>query len=657
MQPLLRRCLVKDPKLRLRDIGDAMPLLDGAPAMAPLRRPWPWLVAAVLAVFAILGWWRTTRPAVLRPLIQLNANLPPGTAINRFRVPGLALSPDGTRIAVVEFEPPSEYILATRRLDQSQFAPLSGTEDAAMPFFSPNGQWIGFFADGKLKKISVQGGPPVTLCDLPLARGASWGDDGNIVVAFGREPTGLVRVPSGGGAPTPLTEVSQRGGEAALGWPQVLPGSQAVLFSSFKSSTDADIEIFLFKSGERKTVHHGGFFGRYLATSNRTGYLVYLQQNTLFAEPFDLSRLAVQGARQPVLEDVSNDSSYGFGIFDFSQTGTFIYTSGNWEGVPELSIFWLDSAGHTQPLHSTPGRYRNQRFSPDGSRLAFTMLRGPGSTDIWVKDLARDATSRLTSLPGENNLPVWTPDGTNIVFRSSNPAAPGLYSVRADGSGEPQRLTDGKTMDIPDSFSPDGKWLALSRFTNDGRSEIWTAPVEGDRDRGTLGVRVGRAERFSSTSFSAMGPAFSPDSRWLAYSSDETGTWEVYARPFPGPGAKSQISTGGGAYPKWSRNRHELFFLSLDFRIMVTGYTARADSFAAGKPRVWSERRLVVVNFNRPYDLAPDGKRLAVLLYPGGTSEPRQKPIDSIMVLLNFFDELRRRVPGDGQRFLDYVGY
>jgi serine/threonine-protein kinase len=641
VQPLLRRCLVKDPKRRLRDIGDAMPLLDGVPEVAPTRQLWPWVTAT--ATFAIafcvagVGWWRSNTTAPLRSPMRVSVDLAPAAAVDRFRSGNqIALSPDGTRIALVEFYTDGKRRLVTRRLDQNEFTPVSGADSSAnMPFFSPDGNWIGFFAEGKLKKIPVHGGSPVTLCAAPItSAGASWGDDGDIIAALNPDE-GLSRISSGGGLPTPLTALSQETKERAQSWPQVLPGSQAVLFTAVSADgnyEEATIDVFSFKTRERKTIHRGGFFGRYLPTSNGMGHLVYVRQNTLYAEPFDLRQLSVTGVARPVIEDLSNLRVSGSANFAFSKSGIFIYAT--LKGQPPRSIFWLDRAGKAQPLHLAPGFLpMSPRFSPDGKRLAFAMDNGQRVLDIWVKDLEHETTSRITSLPGRNSSPVWTPDGNHIVFVSSGSAASGIYSMRADGVGEPQRLTDGKVQQIPESFSP-GKRLAFIQYN--GRFEIWTAPVEGDLDH----PRLGKPEPFLRTGFSAYHPSFSPDGRWLAYQSNETGTNEIYVRPFPGPGARQQVSTDGGENPLWSRNGRQLFFLTLDRRIMVAGFTAKASNFSVSKPEVWSQNRLFYVGGNYPYDAAPDGKRFAVVLSPFGTAEQEERPIDNVTVLLNFFDEL-----------------
>jgi serine/threonine-protein kinase len=273
------------------------------------------------------------------------------------------------------------------------------------------------------------------------------------------------------------------------------------------------------------------------------------------------------------------------------------------------------------------------------------MYISPVEGSVWVKDLERGTTSRLTSLPGHNTSPVWAPDGRSIVVGSLYGPAPGIYWIRSDGSGEPQRLTEGKTTQLPYSFSPDSKRLAFLQLSAGGHPEIWTAPVEVGRDRGVPLARLGKAEPFLATPFSVGQPAFSSDGRWLAYSSNETGTYEVYVRSFPGPGGKLPISTGGGRFPIWSRHALKLFFLGPDGRIMVVGYKASGDCFVAGKPKMWSPKSLLVVVGAPPYDLSPDGKRFAAVLYPDGTAEQAAKPITSVTVILNFFEELRRRAP------------
>jgi serine/threonine-protein kinase len=651
-QRLLRRCLEKDPKRRLRDIADAMALIDeglvessAAGSKARATRPWM-AVAAAAVLVAALGWWYATRPAPLRPLVRLSAEIAADTPLARVAGGVLALSPDGERLALILRGADGKVRLHTRLLQQNQVTPLAGTEDAFAPFFSPDGEWIGFFADDKLKKISVEGGAAVTLCDAPDPDGASWGDDGNIVAALnGSGGTGLWRVPSSGGAPVPLTKLNP--GEFTHRWPQVLPGSQAVLFTAstqLGNYDDANIDVVSLKTGARKTVQRGGFFPRYVAISGGTGRLVYLHQSTLFAVPFDPGRLALTGVPAPILEDVNGSAGAG-GDFAFggapSGPGTFVYLAR--KGQAGSPISWLDSAGKTQPLHAPPGVYSTPRFSPDGKRLAFAVASGTG-TDIWVKDLDRDTLSRLSFLAGVNRLPVWTPDGKNIVFISTNPAAPGLYWVRSDGSGEAQRLSDGKLVnEFPTSFSPDGKRLAFCG-TRSGSMDIFTASFEGDPGH----VHLGNPELFLGTPFLDCYPAFSPDGRWMAYNSDESGVQEVYVRPFPGPGGRWQISKGGGFNPRWSRDGRELLFEGPDERVMAVGYNAKGDSFAAGKPRVWSQARLMWNSGGiSVYDLAPDGKRIAAILASdeaGGEKAPTH-----LTFLLNFFDELRRRAPAGGK--------
>ena len=642
---LLERCLRKDARMRLQAIGEARIAIeepDTMPVTAAAAAPgsakghwWAWAVAAAAVLAGGAGWWRATRPPELRPLVRINVEMSPDLPISAGSTGGLlALSPDGMRVALTMRGADGKVRLYTRLLHQTQLTPLAGTEDGGTPFFSPDGQWIAFAADGKLKKISVEGGAAVTLCEASSLRGASWGDDGNIVLAL--SPSGgLSRISSNGGTPAPLTKTTPP--ERTHRWPQVLPGSQEVLFTAHSGSNNydnANIEVFSIKTGRRKTIHRGGFSGRYMATPDGSGRLIYMHQGTMFAAPFDLRRLELTGAPVPVLEQVSS-SGNGGGDFTVSRSGTLVYLPG--QGIAGTWVIgWVDRSGKKQPLHNTPGGYYTPRLSPDGKRLAFTMGASQGF-DLWVKDLERDTASRLSFLKSVNNFPVWTPDGKNIIFKSADPASPGLYWVRADGAGEAQRLTDGKMDEFPFSMSPDGKRLAFSAIGTAGSPDLFTALLEGD----SAHPKLGKPEPFLATPSVEVQPVFSPDGRWIAYLSLESGSAEVYVRPFPGPGGRWQISTSGGAFPVWSRDGRELLFRAGDLRVMTVSYTARGDSFIAGKPSPWSDLRTMDSGSLFSWDIAPDGKRLAAFM--PGITEDKQKPITHLTFLLNFADELQRR--------------
>jgi len=622
------------------------------PATGRQRSHW-WSYAGVVALglIAAAGWWRSVPRPATQPLMRLNLDLGPDLAAAGLGTGSLlALSPDGTRLAVSVSGADGKIRLATRRLDQSQITVLPGTEGGASPFFSPDGQWIAFFADGKLKKMPAEGGTPVTLCEADThAAGrasmyypaGSWGDDGNIIAAL-NVVLGLSRVPDKGGAPE-LLKFKQEPGEIYR-WPQVLPGSEAVLFTAARGDYEnGTIDVFSFKSGERKTLQRGGIIGRYLPG----GHLVYVHQNTLLAVPFELKTLKTRGTPQPVLEDMGGRLA-GWN-YDFAQNGSFVYERQPRD--PQLSIFWLDRAGKRSPLQSVPAAYSGPRFSPDGKRLAFSMSgrspQGIWVQDIWAEDLDSGRASRLTSLSGVNDSPVWTADGQNLIFRSVDQPNPGIYIVRADGGGEARHLADLTAGVFPSSLSRDGKRLAIWDFSGGG--VIWTAPVE----RGQEGPRLGKSELFHRPPFdppisTRSSPAFSPDGRWLAYCALDSGQIEVYVRPFPGPGPKWRVSKAGGHHPVWSRNGRQLFFLTRNVdRIMVADYRVAGDSFVAGEPSLWSDKVLLDLGELYAYDAAPDGNRLAVVMYSDGTAE--QKPPTSLTFLVNFFDELRRRVPVDGR--------
>jgi serine/threonine-protein kinase len=414
---------------------------------------------------------------------------------------------------------------------------------------------------------------------------------------------------------------------AANRWPQILPGGKAVLVTAFTSMygmDGANIEVISLSDGRRKTVQRGGTFGRFLPS----GHLVYLHNGTLFAVPFDLEGLETQGTPVPVLQEVAYDTRYGSAQLDFSQAGTLLYRSGGAE-VRLVTVQWLDSGGKPQPLLLKPRDYFYPRLSPDGSRLALSSSDG-----IWVYELQRETMTRLTQASGAS-YPVWTPDGRYIALTNGR----GMFWSRSDGSGKPQPLTQSNNPQMPSSFTPDGKRLAFSEPNPDGMLGIWTVAVGSDG----AGLRAGKPEAFLQTALQMRSTRFSPDGRWLAYSSNESGTEQVYVRAFPDKGSKWQISNGGGMFPIFSQSGRELFFHNLDNQIMVAAYTVKGDSFLPDKPRMWSEKRLADLGVFGNYDLAPDGKRIVALLPDEGTEG--QKAQNHVIFLQNFFDALRRRVP------------
>jgi DNA-binding winged helix-turn-helix (wHTH) protein/Tol biopolymer transport system component len=573
------------------------------------------LVAAMILVVS-LGVWYSRRKASsstgpLQPLMRLDLDLGSEARPGPQSGANAILSPDGTRLVYV-----SHGKLFARRLDQPNATELSGTEGARNPFFSPDGQWIAFFA-GRLKKASIQSGQVVTLCKDNLADGGSWGEDGSIVAAL---DVRLSRIPSTGGTPTPVTQLLP--GEVVHRWPQILPGGKAVLFTAYRSMTGLDgatIEVLSLRDGRRKTLIRGGSWGRYL----NSGHLLYIDKGTVLAVPFDLGRLEVHGTPTPVLEEVEYSVAWGSAQIDFSRVGTIVYRSSK-GGAGLVTVQWLDAVGSARQMLPTPGSYLSPRLSPDGSKVALI-----SASDIWVYELGRGSMVRLTFGGGYLN-PIWSADSRYVVFRSTQ----GMVWTRADGTGQVQPLIQSNNRQVPWSFTADGKRLAFVEPDSAGGAAIWTVPVESSGS----GLRAGKPEVFLQAQFNARCPVFSPDGNWLAYMSNESGTNQVYVQAFPDKHVKRQISADGGGYPAWSRD--EVFFWAHS-QLMAASYKVHGNSFVADQPRVWIEKRLAGFSTTRSYDPAPDGKHVVVL----APAETPDEPHDHVIFLLNFFDDLRRRVP------------
>jgi len=652
----IKRCLTKDQRQRIRDVGDVQLALDGAfetsvPSASVssatargISRTALWVGAAAITAaavaFALATWapWKTTTPAaVLRLEVELGADV----SVSADAGPAIALSPDGKTMAFATGNTRATSLLYVRRLDQLRATPLAGTEGARGPFFSPDGQWIGFFTPGttgKLKKVAVTGGAIVTLCDVTADRGASWIDP-NVIVFAGISQDALYRVPSGGGTPERLTTLSGR--DVTHRWPQMLPGGKAVLYTRHTNLTgfnDAEVVVQPLPGGAAKVIQRGAFAGRYLPS----GHVVYIRDRTLFAAPFDLNRLELTGTPVPAVEGLAARSNIGSAQFAVDAKGTLVYLPTGAAGN-DVPLQWMDGNGRITPLRTTSVDWSNVSVAPDGRHIAMDISDGR-QTDVYVYDSERDTPTRLTFGPGDSEKPVWSPDGRRIAFSATRSEKSGLnlYWQRADGTGDVQRLTDSTFNQGAWSFHPSGKFLAFHQLTPPNGDDILLVPIEGDE---ASGWKPGKAVPFMANPYSERAPMFSPDGRWLAYQSQESGRDEVYVTRFPDKSSKWQISSGGGNTPTWSRSRNELYFANVNFQIMVAPYTVEGDAFIAEKPRLWSDKPFVPrqrTGPNRSFDLHPDGNRFAMAAVLDTRAEVKQ---DKVIFVFNFFDELRRIAP------------
>ncbi len=656
---LVKLCLAKDPDERWQNAHDVVAELrwvleGGSGAATPeaarrrRRERLAWISAAVVGALALVGWamalWvplrRSAAPAPpLRLSVGLGADVSLAAEVSTGAGSAAILSPDGGLLAfVARKKEGGRPQLFLRRLDRLHAAPLPGTDGARSPFFSPDGQWIAFFAEGKLKRVAVSGGAAVALADAPNDRGGTWSEDGTILfVPISGPGVSLSRVPAGGGPTEVLTRPDLAAGEVTHRWPQALPGGKAVLFTAnhtLGTYDDASIVVQTLPSGPRKVVATGGYHGRYLSS----GHLVYMHEGTLFAVPFDLARLEALGAAVPVIEELVGAPRTAAAQFAVSSRGSLVYLPGRgFEG--KLTVHWLDRSGKLTPLLAVPGQYSNLQFSPDGTKLAMEVYES-NRVDIWVYEWGQDTMSRLTFDVIDSSNPVWAPDGRNLAFGSSGGTQLGhIYWQRADGTGTPQTLTESKNVQTAASWHPSGRYIAFEDLSAQTGYDVMILPVERDA---ASGLKPGQPTPFLKSPSHEWQAAFSPDGRWLAYSSNESGNVEVYVRPFPGPGGKWQISTGGGFWPTWSPNGREVFFETPDQTLMVVSYREQGGSFLADRPRLWCETRIPTQQGLRGFDLHPDGRRLAVFQ---DVAEPGDAKRDQVVLFQNFFDELRRLAP------------
>jgi eukaryotic-like serine/threonine-protein kinase len=513
-------------------------------------------------------------------------------------------------------------------LDSLESRPLPATEGAFSPFFSPDGRWVAFFAGGMLKKADVNGGAPVPIAPAPNARGGTWGPDDTIV--FTPTPaSGLFRVAAGGGTATQITEPANN--ERSHRWPSFLPDGDAVVFMRQDRNAAFDdglIEAVRLDTTERKILIPGGMFPRYLAS----GHLVYVRENTLFAIPFHAGRLEVRGMAQPVLYGVRSSGAgiaTGSSQITFSSTGTAVYIAGSSADM-ETRLEVVDRSG--KPIFPLPekGQFRDPKFSPDGKRVALRVIDGR-TGHIYVKDLDRRTRPKVTFEGVDNRIPVWSPDGQQIAYSSNRGAAgTNIYLRRSDGTGVPEALTTGVGLKVPFSFTSKGDLLAVMQ--EDSTS----------LDIGVLSLVDKQLTPFVATPANETGPAFSPNGRWIAYQSDETGSWEVYVRPYPGPGGKRvPISDGGGVQPVWTKDGRELIYLGGPTmnRFMAVDIGVEGNELKLGTPQVLFEMPVAQPMPARWFDVSADGRRFAVL----AADDER---LTHVTVIFKFFDQVRRMLAG-----------
>ena len=619
---LLHRCLERDIKRRLHDMGDAWIELNTTDE--PLRAPtaqkpsfaarWlPWIAAAIVAGGAIV--WSFLRPRAEPPRPVIRA------VFGQDKLFGLpAISRDGTRLVYTEIQSGANRVVL-RQMDQLEARPIPGAESAIYAAFSPDAQWLAYYTAGAggsaLMKVPISGGPPITLCQCVPQAGISWGDDHRIVFSDGRS---LFTISEAGGTPEPLIAPNRGKGERAYRLPFVLPGAKGLLFGITGQASNQMAVYDLQKHNYQ--VVGDGTSPHYVSA----GYLTYARSGALLAAPFDLRHLHVSGPEVAVVQGITGIIGE-IGEYSVSDNGVLIYIAGAVQGG-RSRLAWLDRKGSTQPISGSQP-WGTGRLSPDGLHVINSIRGDSDLSDIWSLDVERHTLTRLT-FAGSNGDPIWTPDGRRVTYHAETSGKFGIYSIAADGSGKPELLLSTETRAVPGCWTHDGKTLIYTQSGADKKSHIWTfTPDNG----------AGKPVLLHDTAFAESEPALSPDGRFLAYSSTESGSNEVYVQAFPGPGGKMRISTQGGDSPRWNRNGRELLYWlpsidTLDLIALISVEVQLAPVLHAGIPQ-----KLFDLRVGTTWDVSPDGNRFLAELLPNASDL-------HMVTVVNWFDELRRRVPG-----------
>jgi eukaryotic-like serine/threonine-protein kinase len=578
-------------------------------------------VAAVLLAAILVGTALYLRVA-FQPVRAVRVSvLPPEKASFETSLGPVVISPDGTKLAFVARVAGGSAGLWVRPLDALTAQPLAGTEGASFPFWLPDSRFIGFFAGGKLKKIEASGGPPQSLCDAPSGRGGSWNRDGAII--FTPNITDVIyRVSSAGGPTTPLTKLAP--GQTSQRWPDFLPDGRHFLFfvHTATAETMGTYVSSLDGSSPQLVVR-----GEYNAVYAPPGYLLFVRERTLMAQPFDAGKLELTGDPFPVTENVDVNPVVWRGGFAASGNGALIFhtsaASGGWQ------LAWFDRSGKQTGTVGQPDFYWGQALLPDGRRLAVTVSDPPsGTIDLWVFGLARGVRTRLTFGPGLNTNPVWSPDGSRIAFISTRNGVFHSYVKATNGTGPDEPLIETNARERVNSWSSDGKYLAYMRDTAQEKKDVdvWILPLFGDR----------KPFPFLQSPFNEGFPQFSPNVKWLAYTSDQSGKDQIYVVPFPTGNGKWQISTNGGFQPKWRRDGRELYYLAPDNSLMAVDITERGSTLEIGNPHALFQTHPPPARPGYYYDVSPDGKRFLL------TNENSQGSPGPATLVLNWTAGLKK---------------
>ncbi len=601
---LVRECLAKDPDQRRQTAHDVLLdlkwIAESLSAAAPVARrtrniplwiAWALLAAFVLGIAVAATWWRTDHP--VRIPAAFVVSLPQGFQVAGGLSPTIAISPDSRLLAYVATEGGHSRIYI-RAMDQLDGTALSGTEGADGLFFSPDGRWIGFFAGHKLEKIAVQGGGAVTICDAGAPLGASWGADDQIIFAAIPD-AGLLRVVASGGKPQVVIAPDYTKAESDYFWPEALPDGRNLLFTTLSTLGKSRIDALNLRTGRRHSVVDEGMNAHYSA-----GHLVFSRGSALFAAPFDLATAQLSGTPFPALDGVA-PTSIGASHFSLSRDGTLIYISG---GSPQIerALVWVDRTGASQPLPARLRAYQDPRISPDGKRVVVEIYSG-AEGDLWTYDTERGTLTRITFEGFENETPVWIAGGERIAFSSSRTGLRPTIYEKSTATGKDHQLLRRTQHVHLTSASADGGFLAFTEYDAGTQGDIWVWPLDG----------ASPPHPFLQTPFHEWGAVFSPDSRWIAYVSNESGRDEVYLQAFPGPSEKRQVSTDGGSEPLWARTGRELFYR--DGRKLLAVPISTSPEFKVGRPRPLFEAAydLGLPLGHTNYDVTADGQRFLMI--------------------------------------------